>query len=98
MGAVRSRLVIPVAWASMLRSPTGQSLPPPSGAGLTNAPSLCVKGVISAATIHKVAKLREHGVKFVVITGARLSTLLMRLPYLPAGDAFVCENGGQVLE
>lgn len=30
---------------------------------------------------------------FVVITGARLSTLLMRLPFLPRADAFVCENG-----
>jgi len=27
------------------------------------------------------------------VTGARLSTLLMRLPYLPYADALVCENG-----
>jgi hypothetical protein len=38
--------------------------------------------------------LIQQGLKFVVITGARLSTLLMRLPYLPEADAFVCENGG----
>jgi hypothetical protein len=31
-----------------------------------------------------------------LISGARLSTLLMRLPYLPAADAYVCENGGRI--
>lgn len=52
-----------------------------------------MQGAISAKTIQQVARLRAQGVKFVVITGARLSTLLMRLPYLPVADAFVCENG-----
>lgn len=52
-----------------------------------------VQGVISATTLHKVADLRARGIKFVIITGARLSTLMMRLPYLPEADAFVCENG-----
>lgn len=52
-----------------------------------------LQGAISAGTIKKVANLRAEGVKFAIITGARLSTLLMRLPYLPAADAFVCENG-----
>eukprot|EP00197_Chlamydomonas_leiostraca_P012292 CAMPEP_0202869656 /NCGR_PEP_ID=MMETSP1391-20130828/12575_1 /ASSEMBLY_ACC=CAM_ASM_000867 /TAXON_ID=1034604 /ORGANISM="Chlamydomonas leiostraca, Strain SAG 11-49" /LENGTH=268 /DNA_ID=CAMNT_0049549997 /DNA_START=62 /DNA_END=868 /DNA_ORIENTATION=- len=61
---------------------------PPSASGR--------QGAISAQTIHQVAALRSKGVMFVVITGARLSTLLMRLPYLPAADAFVCENGGRV--
>lgn len=28
------------------------------------------------------------------VSGARLSTILMRLPYLPFADAVVCENGG----
>ena len=42
-----------------------------------------------------MAGLRAQGIKFVVITGARLSTLLMRLPYLPACDAFVCESGAR---
>ena len=58
---------------------------PPSASGR--------RGAISALTLTKVASLRSKGVKFVVITGARLSTLLMRLPFLPAADAFVCENG-----
>ena len=44
-----------------------------------------------------MAGLRAQGIKFVVITGARLSTLLMRLPYLPACDAFVCESGAQYM-
>jgi hydroxymethylpyrimidine pyrophosphatase-like HAD family hydrolase len=43
-----------------------------------------------------VAGLRAAGLRFVIITGARLSTLLMRLPYLPAADAFVCESGGRI--
>ncbi len=53
--------------------------------------------MISAATLHLVAELRAKGALFVVISGARLSTLLMRLPYLPAADAYVCENGGRIL-
>ncbi|GAX80007.1 hypothetical protein CEUSTIGMA_g7446.t1 [Chlamydomonas eustigma] len=61
---------------------------PPSASGR--------RGVISAGTIQGVAKLRSHGVKFAVITGARLSTLLMRLPFLPACDAYVCESGGRI--
>ena len=28
--------------------------------------------------------------------GARLATLLARLPYIPAADAFVCEGGGRI--
>lgn len=55
------------------------------------------QGVISAGTLHLVAQLRSRGALFVVISGARLSTLLMRLPYLPAADAYVCENGGRIL-
>ncbi|GIM06259.1 hypothetical protein Vretimale_10615 [Volvox reticuliferus] len=64
-------------------------LTPPSASGR--------QGVISAMTLHLVAQLRSRGAVFVVISGARLSTLLMRLPYLPAADAYVCENGGRIL-
>ncbi|KAG2432634.1 hypothetical protein HXX76_008974 [Chlamydomonas incerta] len=64
-------------------------LTPPSASGR--------QGVISAETLHLVAKLRARGALFVVISGARLSTLLMRLPYLPLADAYVCENGGRIL-
>ena len=50
--------------------------------------------MISVQTLTALAKLREAGVRLVLITGARMSTLLQRLPFLPAADAFVCENGG----
>ena len=32
----------------------------------------------------------------VLLTGARTATLLQRLPYLPAADAYVAENGGRI--
>lgn len=53
-------------------------------------------GVISVQTLHQVQALRAQGVKFVLITGARLSTFYMRLPFLPAADAYVCESGGRI--
>lgn len=62
---------------------------PPSATGRT--------GVISAGTLRRIASLRAEGVRFVLVTGARLSTLLMRLPFLPAADAYVCESGGIIL-
>lgn len=31
-----------------------------------------------------------------LLTGARTATLLQRLPYLPAADAYVAENGGRI--
>ena len=37
--------------------------------------------------------LRAQGILFVIITGARKSTLLERLPFLPKGDAAVSETG-----
>ena len=40
--------------------------------------------------------MRKGGVKLVLITGARLATLLMRMAFLPAADAYVCENGGRI--
>ena len=32
----------------------------------------------------------------VLVTGARTATLLQRLPFLPAADAYVSENGGRI--
>jgi hydroxymethylpyrimidine pyrophosphatase-like HAD family hydrolase len=55
-----------------------------------------VQGVISARTLQQVAHLRRNDIKFVIVTGARTSTLLQRLPHLPAADAFVSENGGRI--
>ena len=48
-------------------------------------------GVISAATLRLFAALRSLGIRVVLISGARSSTLLQRLPFLPAADAYVCE-------
>jgi len=36
------------------------------------------------------------GVKIVICTGGRLSTVASRLPSLPAADAIICENGGRI--
>ena len=40
--------------------------------------------------------MRQGGIKLVLITGARVSTLLQRMAYLPAADAYICENGGRI--
>ena len=42
------------------------------------------------------AALRALGARLVVVTGARAATLLGRLPYLPAADAYICEGGGRI--
>eukprot|EP00887_Chlorella_sp_A99_P004966 scaffold4.g4966.t1 len=54
------------------------------------------QAVISEATLRLYAALRALGVRLVLISGARTSTLLQRLPFLPAADAYVCEGGGRV--
>lgn len=54
------------------------------------------RGVISVKTLTEIDRMRKGGVKIVLITGARLSTLLMRMAFLPAADAYVCENGGRI--
>eukprot|EP00584_Thalassiosira_punctigera_P027283 CAMPEP_0172580246 /NCGR_PEP_ID=MMETSP1067-20121228/139656_1 /TAXON_ID=265564 ORGANISM="Thalassiosira punctigera, Strain Tpunct2005C2" /NCGR_SAMPLE_ID=MMETSP1067 /ASSEMBLY_ACC=CAM_ASM_000444 /LENGTH=342 /DNA_ID=CAMNT_0013372983 /DNA_START=801 /DNA_END=1829 /DNA_ORIENTATION=+ len=53
---------------------------PPSATGM--------RGTISSRTLAACRDLRiEEGVKLVLITGARTSTLLNRLPFLPKADA-----------
>ncbi|KAL3148732.1 hypothetical protein ABBQ38_014143 [Trebouxia sp. C0009 RCD-2024] len=54
------------------------------------------QGVISIKTLTKLDRLRKGGVRLVLITGARLSTFLTRMAFLPAADAYVCENGGRI--
>lgn len=44
---------------------------------------------ISEKTLKLVAELRKKGHLFVLISGARSSTFMERLPYLPAADAYV---------
>jgi len=64
---------------------------PPSTTGL--------QGVISKRTLDLVHQLKGSGRKeaaFVLISGARTTTMLQRLAYLPDCDAFVTENGGRI--
>ncbi|KAK9813115.1 hypothetical protein WJX72_009286 [[Myrmecia] bisecta] len=60
------------------------------------ASSTGLQGVISVKTLTELASLRAGGAALVMLTGARMSTLLQRLPFLPAADAYVCENGGRI--
>jgi hydroxymethylpyrimidine pyrophosphatase-like HAD family hydrolase len=54
------------------------------------------QGIISLRTIELYASLRAMGRKVILISGCRYSTLIQRLPYLPAADAYVCESGGRI--
>ena len=54
-------------------------------------------GVISDRTLELVRGLRERGVKFVMISGARTTTMFARLPRLPNCDAIACETGVKIL-
>lgn len=68
--------------------PTCALLLPPTTSG--------ARGVISRRTIELFSALRALGVKVAFISGCRVSTLLQRLPFLPAADAYVCESGGRI--
>jgi hypothetical protein len=61
---------------------------PPSSTGM--------KGVISSKTLRQCQEVRRQGVKLVLVSGMRSSTLLKRLPYLPRADAYCCEAGGRI--
>lgn len=61
---------------------------PPSATGMT--------GVISSLTLQSCRALRKTGVKLVLVSGMRTSTLLNRLPYLPKADAYCSEAGGRI--
>ena len=53
--------------------------------------------VISTGTLDRLADLRRAGHKLVLVTAARLSTLVARFPALPACDAYLIESGGRIL-
>lgn len=53
-------------------------------------------GCVSERTVELVQELRAKGILFVVVTAARKSTLLERLPLLPSCDAACCETGSRV--
>jgi hypothetical protein len=61
---------------------------PPSATGM--------KGIISFQTLALCRELRQKGVKLVLVSGMRTSTLLNRLPYLPKADAYCTEAGGRI--
>lgn len=52
---------------------------------------------ISDRTFQLIQELRDLGVKFVIITGARSSTYIKRRPILPHADFEFFENGGRKL-
>ena len=54
-------------------------------------------GVISDKTVALVDELRSLGVKFVIISGARTTTMFARYPRLPTCDAIACETGAKIL-
>uniref|UniRef100_A0A7S0WP63 Sucrose phosphatase-like domain-containing protein n=1 Tax=Pyramimonas obovata TaxID=1411642 RepID=A0A7S0WP63_9CHLO len=56
------------------------------------------QGFLSLETLKMVRKLREAGIQFAIITGARYATVLERVPYLPLADAIIVENGGRIFE
>ena len=61
---------------------------PPSSTGM--------RGIISSKTLSQIQEIRRKGIKFILVSGARASTLLSRLPYLPKADAYCCEAGGRI--
>lgn len=56
------------------------------------------KSYLSQNTIDLIARAREIGLCFVLITGARTSTYISRRPLLPKADFEFFENGGRKLE
>jgi len=79
-----------IAWnATFEEGESSAVLPlPPSSSGS--------QGIISTLTLQGYAQLRSRGVKLVLISGCRSSTLFERLACLPAADAYVCESGGRI--
>lgn len=53
-------------------------------------------GAISQGSLERYAAVRASGARLVVVSGARTPTLLQRLPFIPAADAYVSENGGRI--
>jgi hypothetical protein len=61
---------------------------PPSATGM--------RGIISATTLRRCRDIRRWGVKLVLISGMRTSTMLNRLSHLPKADAYCTESGGRI--
>lgn len=76
---------------------------PPPRAGRPSCPThaptpqnLTPQGIISRESLRLAAALRASGARFAIVSGARTTTVLQRLPFLPAADAVVSENGGRI--
>jgi len=54
-------------------------------------------GLMSFETMALIDKIRQEGVHFVYVTGARKSTILERLPLMPIVDAAFSETGGRFM-
>lgn len=92
---VSVRTLQAISWGLLVQLPppvcVAPAGPPPSSLSrlspnlppLPSGPQLC-------------AVIRTLGVKLVLVSGARLSTVMQRLPFLPAADAIVAESGGRV--
>mmetsp|Transcript_32699 Transcript_32699/g.92759 ORF Transcript_32699/g.92759 Transcript_32699/m.92759 type:complete len:311 (-) Transcript_32699:136-1068(-) len=55
-----------------------------------------MQGTVSLKALQQLKVARNMGFKIVVISGARTSTMMQRLPFLPLSDAVVTENGGRI--
>jgi len=55
-----------------------------------------VQGIISLTALTAFSSLRNRSSMTVLVTGARTSTMLQRLPFLPKADAYVSEGGGRI--
>ena len=55
-----------------------------------------MQGIISSKTLQMCQELRKGGIKLVLVSGMRTSTLLKRLPFLPKSDAYCSEAGGRI--
>jgi hypothetical protein len=53
-------------------------------------------GWISLQAMRSIHKIRSFKIPFVLLSGARTSTIFQRLPYLPSPDAVATENGGRL--
>lgn len=77
-----------VHYPETLESYDGILALPPSTTGM--------RGIISIETLRKCEELRSRGVKLVIVSGVRTTTLLKRIAYLPKADAYCCESGSRI--
>jgi hypothetical protein len=89
---------IPPPKTTSLDDTNGKSLSTDKNKDLIHLPSSStgMKGVISVDTLRKCQELRQRGIKLVLISGMRSTTLWKRIPYLPKADAYCCEAGGRI--